>query len=103
MAQWRKESTGESDRYPDLHRVQEKKLYHDEKQADDPGQAGVQQVLPFLSETYPASGNQVAVRVAAAGGALAAPALEPADSAAWASCMRHRILTAAEGRQVDRI
>lgn len=54
-----KESSGESDRNIVLHGVQKKKLHDNQEQADDPGQAAVQQVLPFLPEAHPSQGNQI--------------------------------------------
>jgi hypothetical protein len=41
--------------------MQKKKLHHDQKQEDDSGQAGVQQILSFLQEAHPASGNEIGV------------------------------------------
>jgi hypothetical protein len=43
-----------------MYRVQKKKLYHDQKQADDARQAGVQQILPVLQKTYFTQRDQIA-------------------------------------------
>jgi hypothetical protein len=39
--------------------MQAQKLHDDQEQADNAGQAGIQQILPFLSQTHIASGNEV--------------------------------------------
>jgi hypothetical protein len=40
--------------------MQKKELYDDQEQADDAGQAFVQQVLQILSEAHDAQRNQIA-------------------------------------------
>jgi hypothetical protein len=40
--------------------MQKKKLHHNQKQADDAGQAGIQQILPILQKTYTTQRNQIA-------------------------------------------
>jgi hypothetical protein len=40
--------------------MQKKKLHHNQKQADNAGQAGIQQILPILQKTYITQRNQIA-------------------------------------------
>ena len=55
----REEGNREGNRHFGLRAVQAEKLYHDQKQTLDPGQAGVQEVLSFLSHPYSAQRNEV--------------------------------------------
>jgi hypothetical protein len=43
-----------------MYGMQKKKLHHNQKQADDAGQAGVQQILQILQKTYISQRNQIA-------------------------------------------
>jgi hypothetical protein len=43
-----------------MYGMQKKKLHHNQKQADDAGQAGIQQILPILQKTYCPQRNQIA-------------------------------------------
>jgi 2-C-methyl-D-erythritol 4-phosphate cytidylyltransferase len=58
-----KEPIRESHRNAGMQCVQTPQLYNYQKQADHTGQAGVQQVLSVLSETYAAQGNQIAIAI----------------------------------------
>jgi hypothetical protein len=40
--------------------MQKKKLHHNQKQADNAGQAGIQQILQILQKAYITQRNQIA-------------------------------------------